>query len=310
MELDWLQTFLAVVDHGGFTAASAQVHRSQSRVSAHIAALERELGVRLIDRSRRPATVTDAGKLLAVHARQILGDVGAARSAIGAIKALADRSIGLCTTPGIGGTLFPAVLTDLMNRHPDARVTLHEDAWPCQQRHGDEEFVVSVLPSIGHGSPTGRRRALWREGLRLLVRADHPVAGSGRVDDPGLLAAEPFVFGLMSGLTESAMTDLLARRGLGVRARLTVDLPDTLVAMVHAGLGVGVVNSLALAGTDISGLVVVDVDDPAAMPVAGFDVVAHWYDGLRASVVGRDLHDAVMTSPTPVGAIDLRARGG
>ena len=56
VELDWLETFLAVVDRGGFTAASAQVHRSQSRVSAHIAALERELGVQLIDRARRPAT--------------------------------------------------------------------------------------------------------------------------------------------------------------------------------------------------------------------------------------------------------------
>ena len=54
MELDWLRTFLAVLDRGGFSAAAAQVHRSQSRVSAHIAALERELGVTLIDRSRRP----------------------------------------------------------------------------------------------------------------------------------------------------------------------------------------------------------------------------------------------------------------
>ena len=49
-----MRTFLAVLDRGGFTAASEQVHRSQSRVSAHVAALERELGVTLIDRSRRP----------------------------------------------------------------------------------------------------------------------------------------------------------------------------------------------------------------------------------------------------------------
>src|SRR4051812_38883747 len=58
VELDWLETFLAVVDRGGFTAASEQIHRSQSRVSAHIAALERHLGVQLIDRSRRPAVAT------------------------------------------------------------------------------------------------------------------------------------------------------------------------------------------------------------------------------------------------------------
>ena len=65
---DWLETFLAVVDRGVFTAASEQIHRSQSRVSAHIAALERQLGVRLLDRTRRPATPTPAGE---VFARQV-----------------------------------------------------------------------------------------------------------------------------------------------------------------------------------------------------------------------------------------------
>ena len=70
VELDWLETFLAVVDRGGFAAASEAVHRSQSRVSAHIAALERDLGVRLIDRAHRPARLTAAGEVFARHARE------------------------------------------------------------------------------------------------------------------------------------------------------------------------------------------------------------------------------------------------
>ena len=85
MELDWLETFLAVVDRGGFTAASTHVHRSQSRVSAHIAALERELGTRLIDRTRRPATLTAAGRIFAGHARDIIAEV-----------ALRDRRSSCC----------------------------------------------------------------------------------------------------------------------------------------------------------------------------------------------------------------------
>src|SRR6476469_4331633 len=72
VELDWLETFLAVVDQGGFTAASEHIHRSQSRVSAHIAGLERALGVQLIDRHRRPAALTDAGVVLSRHARAVL----------------------------------------------------------------------------------------------------------------------------------------------------------------------------------------------------------------------------------------------
>ena len=107
VELDWLETFLAVVDRGGFTAASEHVHRSQSRVSAHIAGLERELGVRLIDRTRRPATVTPAGRVLARHAREIVAGVGSARSAVGALRAVESAALSVLTTPCIAGVAVP-----------------------------------------------------------------------------------------------------------------------------------------------------------------------------------------------------------
>ena len=61
VELDWLETFLAVVDRGGFTAASAHVHRSQSRVSAHIARARAGAG-RAVDRPFAPARLRDPGR--------------------------------------------------------------------------------------------------------------------------------------------------------------------------------------------------------------------------------------------------------
>ena len=149
VELDWLETYLAVVDRGGFTAASAQVHRSQSRVSAHIAALERELGVLLIDRTRRPASVTPAGRIFATHARDILADVGSARSAIGVLRAMDEESLAVLTTPCIGGALFPDVLAKLLVAHPRARVALSEHGWQDdgERRHPADGFVLAVLPT-------------------------------------------------------------------------------------------------------------------------------------------------------------------
>src|SRR3954453_6914494 len=88
VDLDWLETFLAVVDRGGFTAASEQIHRSQSRVSAHIAALERQLGVRLLDRTRRPAGLTSAGEVFAPHAGEIVAGSGSGRAALGALRGI------------------------------------------------------------------------------------------------------------------------------------------------------------------------------------------------------------------------------
>src|SRR5258708_8502783 len=63
-----LRSFLAVADKGGFGAATLVLHLSQSRVSAHIAALEHALGVTLFDRKARPICTTEAGELFRGHA--------------------------------------------------------------------------------------------------------------------------------------------------------------------------------------------------------------------------------------------------
>jgi LysR family transcriptional regulator, carnitine catabolism transcriptional activator len=65
LQTAWLRSFLAVADKNGFGAATLVLHLSQSRVSAHIAALEHALGVSLFDRKARPICMTEAGELSA-----------------------------------------------------------------------------------------------------------------------------------------------------------------------------------------------------------------------------------------------------
>ena len=174
VELDWLETFLAVVDRGGFTAASAHVHRSQSRVSAHIAALERELGTQLIDRTRRPATLTAAGRIFAGHARDILAEVGSARSAIDVLRAMNSESLAVLTTPCIGAALFPGVIATVLGRHPRARISLSEHGWPDGEPHcRPTGFALAVVPTF-----TGPPAAEWHSAGALA--GTDPGAGAGR----------------------------------------------------------------------------------------------------------------------------------
>ncbi|MFV8833683.1 LysR substrate-binding domain-containing protein [Aquisalimonas sp.] len=72
LDLVVLQTFVGVVEAGGFTAAAAHLHLAQSTVSAHMARLEETLGCQLLQRGQRLATPTPAGERLLVHARQML----------------------------------------------------------------------------------------------------------------------------------------------------------------------------------------------------------------------------------------------
>src|ERR1700743_899089 len=72
MELRELSAFVAVVEEGGMSAASRRLHVSQSALSQTVSALERELGVTLLERASTGVRPTDAGSVLLVEARAVL----------------------------------------------------------------------------------------------------------------------------------------------------------------------------------------------------------------------------------------------
>jgi DNA-binding transcriptional LysR family regulator len=300
VDVDWLETFLAVVDRGGFTAASEQVHRSQSRVSAHIAALERQLGVRLLDRSRRPATPTAAGEVFARHAREIVAGVGSARAAIGALRGLDERSLTLVTTPCVGAALFPQVLARVTAERPGLRVQLAERNWNEVERgFVTEGPAMAVLPRLEPSAVTGlRERVLWREPLKVVVPRGHGLARPGEPVSAERLVRSPLLVCRGSGDGDAEVLGLLAARGVVAQLRVTADTPLTLTSLVRAGVGVAVINAVALGPLDLAGLLVLDLEGPAHCRV----VAAYWNDVLLDTDAGRRLHRAVLEAPVPAGA--------
>ena len=300
MDLDWLETFLAVVDRGGFTAAAEQVHRSQSRVSAHIAALERQLGVRLLDRTRRPATPTAAGDVFARHAREIVAGVGSARAAIAALRGLDQRSLTLVTTPCVGAALFPDVLARVTAERPGLRVELAERRWhDVERRFVTEGAAMAVLPRLDPASAIGlRERVLWSEPLKVVVCRDDELAREGGPVPVERLVRSPLLVCRAVGDGDSEILPLLARRGVVTEPRVTADTPLTLTSLVRAGVGVAVVNAVALTPLNLAGLAVLDLDEPRPFRA----VAAYWNDALLDTDAGRRLHRAVIDAPTPAGA--------
>jgi DNA-binding transcriptional LysR family regulator len=307
VELDWLQTFLAVVDRGGFTAASEQVHRSQSRVSAHIAALERELGVRLIDRARRPPRLTHAGEVFAGHARDIIASVGSARSAVSTVRGMDAGRLTLLTTPCIGTAFLPRALNQLAVAHPGVQLHVIEQSWhDIEQTFLAEGVGIAVLPALAPPLAPGLcEQPLWRERYRVVVRAGHPFDVARRPVRLEDLVREPLV---MTGATGDGVPEplhLLARRGFAALAAATVDSPQTVVAMARAGVGVGLLNRVAAEAVRCDGTVAV----PLAVPLERH-VAAYWYAALTSSPLGRTLHRVVLAASVPAGAETARVGVG
>ena len=300
MDLDWLETFLAVVDRGGFTAASEEIHRSQSRVSAHIASLERHLGVRLLDRTRRPVALTAAGEVFAHHAREIVAGVGSARAAIGALRGLDQRSLTLITSPCVGAALFPQVLARMSAERPGLRIELSERSLRDPERRLIADgAAMALLPQLEESAAAGfRERVLWHEPLKVVVRRDSELARSGAPVAAERLLRTPLLVSRAVGDGESELVRLLARRGLIAQPRVTADTPLTLIAMARSGVGAAVLNAVALEPLDLAGLAVLGLEDPEFRRT----VAAYWCDVLLDTDAGRRLHRAVLEAPRPAGA--------
>jgi len=101
MELYQLRTFVTVAEEGNFTKAGKRVHATQPSVSAHIKALEEELGVRLFDRTPRGVELTVAGSELISDAIEVLASAEKlqARAVTLHGEITGTLSIGLCTDP-------------------------------------------------------------------------------------------------------------------------------------------------------------------------------------------------------------------
>jgi DNA-binding transcriptional LysR family regulator len=300
MELDWLRTFLAVADTGGFTAAAGQVRRSQPRVSAHVAALEQELGTTLVDRAQRPVALTSAGLLTADFARDILDLVGTARSTVRALRAAEGGAISVLTTACIGGSFLPGVLGSLRARQPAARVGLIEaDPGAIEAGLATATTLLAVVPvRSGATASQLRVRRLWREGMKLVLPSGHPLAArSGSVPLAALRGTAPVEL-CASGHDVDEITRVLGGADVPARVVLAADTPQTVVAAVRSGLGIGVLNSVGLSECSTRGTVVLDLDRPAIRR----EVALYWQETVLATQLGRDLHTAVLSAPLPAGA--------
>src|ERR671916_2264719 len=107
-----------VAAQGSFSAAAEALSFTQSAVSQHIAALEREAGTQLVERRRGGARLTDAGRVLVQHADAILARIDSAEEELAALAGLKGGRLRLISFQGGRATPAPRAVGPLPPRHP------------------------------------------------------------------------------------------------------------------------------------------------------------------------------------------------
>ena len=124
MDTRRLQHFVAVVDHGGFTAASKATFVSQPALSLAVKELEADLGTPLFDRIGRRVQLTDAGTALLGPARQVLRDLETGRAAVTAVSGLESGVLSLACLPTLAADPTATLIGRFRSHHPGVRVDL------------------------------------------------------------------------------------------------------------------------------------------------------------------------------------------
>ncbi|MEU9019903.1 LysR family transcriptional regulator [Actinomadura sp. NPDC048394] len=239
MELRELASFLAVVEEGQFARAAARLFLSPPAVTAHVQRLERELGVRLLERS--PLRLTEAGERFVPHARAALAAVNAASDAVAGLHGEDDRALRVGVMGHGSAELTPAIVRAFRRARPAARLTIMpldftEHVSALVERKVDVAFVRPAPDDDRVVSDV-----LTTEPRIVGVPADGPFAEAGALRLADVLDL-PIV--AVPDVTPSVFTDYLYFTPAvnGERGRRGPDIartPHDVMLSIAAGRGVG-----------------------------------------------------------------------
>ncbi|MDM9628732.1 LysR family transcriptional regulator [Rhizobium sp. S152] len=264
MEIEDLRTFVEVADAGGVSAAAVRLGVSKSMVSRRLMRLETELGVQLLARSTRGASLTEAGSIFRDHAAKVCAEIDLARETILPAGELRGR-LRVAAPLSFGPTHFAVVLAEMARRHPqlqiqtcysDHFVDLIADGFDCAIRVGylpDSNLIARrVGPLYGN-----------------LVASPDYIRAHGSPETPGELAGHQ---ALMQGTESWQLQDGDDIVTVNPRGRFKADNGAALVAAAVAGLGIAYLpDGVTLAHRKTGALVRVMTQHPP--PPAGIYVV-------------------------------------
>jgi DNA-binding transcriptional LysR family regulator len=273
-----LQLLREISRRGSIKAAAEAMQITPSAVSQQLAILEREAGVELLEKSGRRVRLTDAGLRLVRHADTITGAIVAAEADLASMQSAVTGTLRVAAFPTAARAVMPPVMTALSRLHPELRVTLRDlEADESLTALQNDEIDLAIVDDYGDGSrvtdpglevcefmrdpiylaaagpATGEVGEPPASGVDMDVRASaihgrtptrgRPPAGQARLEE-----FRDAVWIMDTDNSHLSQVIRRACRASGFEPHVRSSCKDfsVIIALVEAGLGVGVLPGLAL----------------------------------------------------------------
>ena len=237
---DAMQAFVAVADLEGFAPAARKLGLSPSAVTRLIAALEQRLGARLLQRTTRQVTLTDAGSRYLERARRILADVEEAEQAIEGERTRPGGRLVISAPVGFGRLHVSPVVSAYLKRFPEVAADLRLS----DRMINLVEEGVDLAVRIGHLPDSTLVARHVGEMRRIVVASPDYLKAHGEPKRPAEIAShETIQFGAMTAAPEWSFVEDGRAVSVSPSPRFSSNSADA--AIQHAEAGGGLTRVLA-----------------------------------------------------------------
>jgi DNA-binding transcriptional LysR family regulator len=250
MNLEYLRTFVSIIEHGSLSAAARAKRISQPAVTKQVQRLESEIGLPLMVRaSRRPLELTPAGERVLAFARETTTRFEELERELAGLKEIDPGTLDLAASTIPGEHVLPGLLADFRKAHPDVdvRVTISDtDDVAARLLAGNAD--IGMIGSVPR-TPGLRLERLVRDKVVLAVPSGHPFAEREAVSFDEL-RGQPLILREEGSGTRRSVELALEAAGLSLptdSGAMTLGSTQSVLQAVAQGLGLGFVSARAAA---------------------------------------------------------------
>ena len=236
MNLSQLRSLIAIADAGGFSSAADRLFITPSAISHQMRELEDELGVALFDRASRPPRLNGHGHAVVEQGRELMARFELLQTLARSPGEIGGRLMLGCVS-GVSSELVPRALARLHASHPAVRVSIEEGlSEPLAIRVRKRELDAAIITELPDPDPELKSLVITEEAMMVVAPPDCRLR-----DWREILASYPFIRlnrnAGMGKLIDRALRD----SGLLIDEAMELDSSETVVGMVQAGIGAGVI---------------------------------------------------------------------
>jgi DNA-binding transcriptional LysR family regulator len=257
VNLDYLRTYLEVIKLGSFSKVAKKRSISQPAVSFQIQKLEQDLGVRLIDRSQKAITMTQAGKRLLRFAESVEEERDYLRHDLDQLREEVTGNLVVTASTIPGEFLLPSILNEFKTQHPAVgiQVVVSDSATVIAGvRDGAYEMGFCGIAPEGQELESFK---IAEDEIVLIVFPEHPFAARSEVS-LAELGGEPFIFREETSGTQRSLQAFSSRAGFDSSKwvpSLVLGTTQAVVSAVEVRAGIAFVSNLAIKKSLALGLV-------------------------------------------------------